>query len=542
MGDADDAGDAQKDPAETSAANEPRGYWADRLGQQPRRDVWPPAPGTPSPAPTSGPYVAPPAVGPRGPYAGPQPNYDSGYRRPNTRRNWLIGTVAAIVVAAVVFVTVFSVNSGVKNILSSIGALPSSGSNTIAWYWGGNPFADSNSTRPVNIGTDDQFTTIRVSTQGGDDAAYFVALNKLGTAYLWGTPNGPNASLAVTLQPTPVVMPTGVRFTSISTNDGYVLALDQSGRLWNWGNLSLEKTGAATATIAQSPVELATPAGVTFTSISAGWSFSLALDSTGHAWSWGNDESDDLGLATNTTPVPTPTPVTMPPGVTFTEVAAGYATSVALDTNGRAWAWGDNTEGELGVNEAAVTPATPGPCEQGDECSATPVAVNIPANVRLTTIAAGEFYETAVDSTGRIWSWGTNAYGALGLAGHATTCATTTACTPIGPPQATNSVPAVVPPPSGTRFVAVAVTQGPQQGEDATIALDSHGVAWGWGTDLILQFPSGAQACFTEDNQSQSVHPGVGLCVLQPRQLDMPSGVSFKSITASTDTLIGFPR
>jgi alpha-tubulin suppressor-like RCC1 family protein len=43
-----------------------------------------------------------------------------------------------------------------------------------------------------------------------------------------------------------------------------------------------------------------------------------------------------------------PEPVDVPAGVTFTYVAAGGTHSLALDSGGNVWAWGDNTNGELG--------------------------------------------------------------------------------------------------------------------------------------------------------------------------------------------------
>jgi alpha-tubulin suppressor-like RCC1 family protein len=44
--------------------------------------------------------------------------------------------------------------------------------------------------------------------------------------------------------------------------------------------------------------------------------------------------------------------ITPPPGVTFVQVAAGGLHSLALDSGGNVWAWGDNTYGELGDNKA----------------------------------------------------------------------------------------------------------------------------------------------------------------------------------------------
>jgi hypothetical protein len=111
-----------------------------------------------------------------------------------------------------------------------------------------------------------------------------------------------------------------------------------------------------------------------------------------------------------------------------------------------------------------------------------------------------------------------------------------------GPTQPTDSVPAEVSAPAGVHFVDVAVTQGNQSGEDATIALDSHGQAWAWGANLILQFSAGRQPCYSQDNQPQSLATGVELCMLTPAKMNMPAGVTFKKVAASTDVLLGFPR
>src|SRR5690349_996888 len=121
------------------------------------------------------------------------------------------------------------------------------------------------------------------------------------------------------------------------------------------------------------PVAVTMPAGVTFTTVAAGASHSLALDTAGRAWAWGDNVYGQLGSGTNATGrSSTPVAVTMPAGVTFTTVAAGGYHSLALDTAGRAWAWGDNVEGALGNGT--------------NTGSGTPVPVTMPAGVTFTTV------------------------------------------------------------------------------------------------------------------------------------------------------------
>ena len=536
------------------------GYWARRLGNRPRSaDAWPPRPPSPADAPPglaappageagagiSRPPRAPqptPAVAPQRWWSRPVVRYGP-YRAHDPVKNFVIGGVAVVMLIAVTVVSAVVTASSVRSTLGSLTALPSSGSNTVAWYWGVDLTATSNAAQPLNVENERHFTTVVASRQRS--SAYFVALDQRGTAYAWGSPAGPTAPLEVTTQPAAVNMPPGVRFTSVATNDGYALALDQNGHIWNWGNVNRDELAPAAAVSLEpsSPVALPTPPGVTFRAVSAGWNFSVALDSTGRAWAWGaNNGEGTLALTTNAAFVPAPTPITMPPGVSFTAVSAGWVHAVALDSAGRAWAWGDDSEGQLGVDTATLPTGASGPCGFG-RCSATPVPVKLPAGVRLTAVAAGEDYTAAVDTSGRVWTWGTNDHGALGLVDTATTCASAVDCNSNGQPsQPTDSTPAAARTPAGLRFVAVAVTQGQNASEDATIALDSHGAAWAWGANLILHFPGGTGPCFSPSNQAGTMATGTELCMLRPTQLDMPSGVTFKRVTASGDALFGLPR
>ena len=118
------------------------------------------------------------------------------------------------------------------------------------------------------------------------------------------------------------------------------LALDSTGsRAWAWGFNGNGELGDGTTTGPDScysdhpcsltPVPVSMPGGVIFTSVSAGNSVSVALDSTGHAWAWGFDSDGELGDGT-TTDSSIPVAVSMPPGVTFGQITAGGEAVLAL--------------------------------------------------------------------------------------------------------------------------------------------------------------------------------------------------------------------
>ena len=457
--------------------------------------------------------------------------------------------MAAVLLIAAAVGGALSEKSSVTNVFASITELPSSGSNTVAWYWSTQLGSTAATARPLNVANSD-FSTIVTSVQDGG-LAYFVALDRHGDAWMWGrSAVGPVPFLQVSEQPTAVTMPSGVHFTSLSTADGYIVALDQHGRLWAWGDSNEPGepgVGAAasgtTSSVVPNPVAVANSGGTTYKAISVSQDYVLALDGNGHVWSWGTNEDGNLGLTTNQPFVNVPTQMAMPPGTAFTSVVAGLDHAVALDSSGRIWVWGDDVEGDLGVNISDI-PDAPGSCQAttGAPCTTTPLLVNTQPGVTFTSVAASASYSAAVDSSGRIWTWGTNNDGALGLGASATTCAT--ACEPLGGPStgAANSTPRAVVAPAGVRFVAVAVTPGQALvDEDDTVALDSLGRVWGWGTNVMLQVNGGTKPCFATDGQSGVDAPGAELCVLAPEQLPLATAVRFKGVAASEAAAFGFP-
>jgi alpha-tubulin suppressor-like RCC1 family protein len=521
------------------------GYWSGRLGARGSAGrVWPPPPPSPASAPNGDPVEAVPRPASRRAGRTPRAVVMYGpYRAHDPTKNWIIGGVAVVVLIAATVVMALTSAAGVRHSLASLTALPSSGSRTVAWYWPGG-LVITQGAQPLNVTDDFGFSTIATSVQEGG-LAYFVGLDRHGDAWVWGRDAGPRASLPVSGQPTAVTMPAGVHFTDLSTNDGYIVALDQTGRIWSWGDAApflLTTTTAPPNT--QKPMEVPTPSGVTFTTISVGSDYALALDSSGHVWAWGTNDEGNLGVATMATALATPTRAATPPGVVFTAVSADTTQSVALDSSGRAWTWGDGANGDLGVSAASV-PRGAGSCPAttGAFCSYSPLLVSLPPGVKLTAVAAGSGYDAALDATGRIWTWGTSIDGALGLGATASTCSTLSCIEQPGQRQvAADSTPARVAAPHGVRFVAVALTQGGPYEVGDTVALDSAGDAWAWGTNGYLRLTSGVSACSSTAGQPEPDEPGAQQCVLKPTALPMPSGVTFKGVSSTQAAVFGFPH
>jgi alpha-tubulin suppressor-like RCC1 family protein len=120
------------------------------------------------------------------------------------------------------------------------------------------------------------------------------------------------------------------------------------------------------------------------TAIAAGSYFSLALKTDGTVRAWGLNNVGQLGDGTTTFVRLTPVQVQNLSGVTA--IAAGFAHSLALRTNGFVQAWGFNDFGQLGDGSTI----------ERDK----PVTVGNLSGV--TAIAAGSNFNLAVSTSGAL--------------------------------------------------------------------------------------------------------------------------------------------
>ncbi|MDT7511814.1 RCC1 domain-containing protein, partial [Bifidobacterium sp. H6bp9] len=93
--------------------------------------------------------------------------------------------------------------------------------------------------------------------------------------------------------------------------------------------------------------------------VSAGGLHSLAVGSDGNAYAWGNNSDGQLGNGTSAsyrnTPVKVGKPAGAPADFTYLQVSAAYLQvsagglhSLAVGSDGNAYAWGYNGNGQLG--------------------------------------------------------------------------------------------------------------------------------------------------------------------------------------------------
>ena len=266
-----------------------------------------------------------------------------------------------------------------------------------------------------------------------------------GHAYCWGANSYGqlgNNSTADSLTPLAV------------SSAGVNVPVEQSAsRLYKWNNAVQPGTPlAATNAVATLPevgssfrirVGLTAAGNKTLQPIAAGVVHTCALTTEGKAYCWGQDGNGQLGN-NSTTKSSIPVAVQMPAGVSFQSIVANGFHTCALTTEGKAYCWGWNGYGQLGNNSTTD--------------SRIPAAVQMPAGVSFQSISAGNSHTCALTTEDKAYCWGWNTNGQLGNN------------------SATNSlIPVAVQMPAGVSFQSIAANT------THTCALTTEGKAYCWG-------------------------------------------------------------
>ena len=117
--------------------------------------------------------------------------------------------------------------------------------------------------------------------------------------------------------------------------------------------------GDGAFTSRQTPTLVAAPAGVTFTQIAISKNnHSCGVTAAGAVYCWGAGGQGQLGIGVRENR-PTPALVSVPAGLTFTQIAVGNGHSCGLTSAGAAYCWGFGGNGALGTGTITddLTPA-----------------------------------------------------------------------------------------------------------------------------------------------------------------------------------------
>jgi alpha-tubulin suppressor-like RCC1 family protein len=261
-----------------------------------------------------------------------------------------------------------------------------------------------------------------------------------------------------------------LRYGLATTAGGAHSGAIEAGALQTWGRYNVGQLGLggplgdAQSRLSPERVPSFGAAGTQVAAISFNQNSSLALRTDGTAWTWGANTNGQLGHG-DVVQRSVPAQVTALGDIVY--AALGYSHALALRADGAVLAWGKNASGQAGV-EAVADQLAPA------------VVTGLPAPV--VELAAGSEHSVALTVDGRVFVWGRNTYGNLG-AGAAD--------------NSRHPAPTAVP--GLTDVIDIAT------GRDHVLALRADGTVVAWGLGASGQLGYGANADPAGDDRASPV-------------------------------------
>ena len=269
------------------------------------------------------------------------------------------------------------------------------------WTWGFNlagPLGTNDTvsrSNPVQVGALTTWTKVISGDQ------FNLAIKNDGTLWAWGSNTfGTLGTGDAISRSSPIQVGSDTNWSYIGAGQNSSMAIKTDGTLWVWGRNNNGQLGDSTLVNKSSPVQLGSD--TNWLSITGGGlaasSMTLATKTTGSMWSWGSNLNGQLGQndATNRS-----SPVQVGSLTTWGNISTnGTGTALVTRTDYTLWAWGINTNGELGLSLA------------GGSARSSPTQIGSLSTWNIVGMAHTAGF--AIQTDGTLWSWGRNDNGQLG--------------------------------------------------------------------------------------------------------------------------------
>lgn len=392
--------------------------------------------------------------------------------------------------------------------------------NNTLWFWGYTTPTAGNTYTPTQHGSDTNWRLSGVtrSTSNYSDYVWWlkntsdlaIGVIKVNNAFVNygqlgdGTPAGavtltsPALTLGSTSNwKTPQQVGTA-SWSAVSAGTDHTVAIDTAGNIWAWGNNSAGQVGDITAISKSSPVQVTS--GTSWKSVDAGNQFTIAVNSANALYAWGLNSKSQLGDGTTANKS---SPVSVGAD-NWKSVSAGYDHSIGINNSNNLYGWGSFTGGIITSGTWSTVNAGVGYSSGSYATDRTYIAVNtagsafawghnqgifdsssgqtfngytlvglptsiVTGNTWQKIIGLNRFSAVGLDTSGRIWGWGMNYYGELGLGD-----------------TASRSSPVQIG--SGTDWADIVGDY------DYVLALKTNGTLWAWGRNNYGQLGDGTNA------------------------------------------------
>jgi len=269
------------------------------------------------------------------------------------------------------------------------------------WLWGFNIIGQLGDNTP-SIDSSSPVQTVSTGTDWKEVSlgyCHSAAIKTDGTLWLWGCNGyGRLGTGNTTSRSSPVqTVSTGNNWKQVSLGAFHSASIKTDGTLWLWGLNDEGQLGNNNLINRSSPVQTITT-GTNWKQLSLGFEHSAAIKTDGTLWLWGWNFRGQLG---NNAGIDQSSPVqTVSTGNNWKQVSIkGIVHSAAVKTDGTLWLWGENGQGQLGIN---VTIRQSSPVQ------------TVSTGTSWKQVSLGGYHTLALTNDERLYVWGCNVRGQVG--------------------------------------------------------------------------------------------------------------------------------
>ncbi len=306
--------------------------------------------------------------------------------------------------------------------------------NNKLWSWGGNTNYQLGlrDARPRSSPTQITTASSLSFTQISAGAEHNHALTNNGELYGWGKNSAGEVGMLKH------------RYNAVTFIVGNWIAIDQQGYLWTCGSGLNSQNGLPDLVPSRSsPTQISTDVRYSAVQMS-GLGNTIALGADGSLWTWGTNSDGGLGSNLNGTELlARSSPAQVGTDTNWSKISTKYYGGLAIKTDGSLWAWGAGGAAQGYLNQQGYSTIS--------RSSPTQIGTS-----SWTMVSGGVDHVLAITVDGKLWGWGTNNQGQLGI-------------------NATTARSSAVQISSGTSFIFCAA------GVSCSYAIDTGYNLWAWG-------------------------------------------------------------